>query len=179
MSANAKQAYRHTFDGEKFFYYHAFCIEQSPRDEKQVALEESTTLEIVLLEQVPTNASCDFCYAQVHGDPYRGEPALEQRLQVERERSHAALEAYEQEVEEAHKRDWETKMTRADELPTVTNCEVCFSRPATKVVKFITTTGNSYRYCETCYSAFPLLRHEKQRKYPARVGSDGEKEHTQ
>lgn len=69
------KAYRHSWNGAKQFYYHASCIEQSPRNEKQVAIGEGTMLQEMPLEHVPADAQCDFCYAPVHGEPKRGEQA--------------------------------------------------------------------------------------------------------
>lgn len=55
-----QQAYRHSWDGLHFFYYHQRCVEQNPPSAE-------VTFDQIALDDVPQGAECDFCYRPVYG----------------------------------------------------------------------------------------------------------------
>lgn len=58
MRNQEAQAYRHTWDGKHFFYYHRICVERNPPGAE-------VSFEPLVLDDVPQGAVCDFCYKPV------------------------------------------------------------------------------------------------------------------
>lgn len=54
-------AYRHSFDGQRIFYYHRACVEDR--------LPEEVTFEQIPLVSVPWGTECEYCYGGMHEPP--------------------------------------------------------------------------------------------------------------
>lgn len=67
-----QQAYRHSWDGNHFFYYHKVCVDHNPPE---------VHFGLIPLSEVPQEAECDFCYKPVHG-PSAYYPAQDQEVQA-------------------------------------------------------------------------------------------------
>ena len=60
MRNQEAQAYRHTWNGQRYFYYHGSCVERNPPGPE-------VTFESIALYDVPHSAQCDCCYRPVYG----------------------------------------------------------------------------------------------------------------
>ena len=63
MNAPKQKAYCHTWDQQRFFYYHQECVDNNPPD---IAFEQ------IALDSVPEDAQCDFCYKHLHDNQQGG-----------------------------------------------------------------------------------------------------------